>query len=169
MNNQEIEKRNPLSLKMDKNNFKTYYCLPYNGRHPELTLSIIKRLSGREIETISIDYRDNNKLVIEFNESHDLLSFKSGRVLLCETKTRILKVIHQNEWHSDYTDPIQYWEVTDTEGYTYEYNSYEYSKALRQLADKDNDGYTLRAVYWTEDELKDVLDEILDGGEENDY
>ena len=159
--NNPTEKRNPLSLKMNKNNFQTYYCLPYNGRQPGITLSIIKKLSPKKIECISIDYRDNNKLVIEFQDSHDLLSFKSGRVLLCNTKTRELNVIHQKVWHTDFTDPIQYWEVTDNEGYTYEYNPYEYNKALRQLADKDNDGYTLHAVYWTEEELESLLDEVL--------
>lgn len=154
MNNQEIEKKNPITLKMNKNTFQTYYCLPYNGKQPELTMSLIKILT--EIESISIEYKDNNKLVITFPETCNPLSLKKDRVLLCNTKNHELQAIHQNDYFHEYINPIHYWEVTDTDNYTYEYPPEEYLKALKKLS--EHEAYKLTAEHYTDEELEHILD-----------
>lgn len=160
------EKKNPIELKMCKDTFQTYYCLQYNGRHPELTISIIKRLTRDKIDNISIEYSDNNKLVIRFIEDKESIILKRNRVLLYNTKTHSLDVTHQNDYIHDYITPIHNWEILDTEGYTYEYPPRDYLKALKKLV--NNPEYTLKAVAYTDEELEHVLDPPEEIGDDMD-
>lgn len=159
MNNQETEKKNPINLRMNKNNFNNYYTIYYNGQQPELTISIIKRLLGKNIISASIDYNDNRKIVIN-NKNEELTSVEHNRYILINKNTRELTIEHPKNYELDYINPVKYWEVTCSDGHVFNYPPEEYTEALNQLLESTDEGYYLKASYYTDDELTELLDNI---------